>query len=158
MIYHILKDWVYKKNSSIYNYLFPGFRLHLDTLDILGIPDTLDTLGILEMLDIVDTLFLLIQQDWTLFGSYHTRLKPCQCLPRRFSKISAICVQIMYLLQFLMQCCFSPWPVCNSEQLRCNSSFVTELRSCCQKDYTPSEKELFWREIRRGLEKRKLFH
>ena len=83
--------------------LFPGFRLDLDTLDILGIPDTLETLDILEILnigDIVDTVFLLIQQDWTLFGSYHTRLKPCQCLPRRFSKISAICVQIMYLLIF----------------------------------------------------------
>ena len=113
MIYHILKDWVYKKNSSIYNYLlqdifplFPGLRLHLDTLDILGILDTLETLDILEILDIVDivdivdTVFLLIQQDWTLFGSYHTRLKPCQCLPRRFSKISAICVQIMYSLIF----------------------------------------------------------
>ena len=98
------------KKRKIYNYLlqdilplFPGFRLHLDTLDILGIPDTLDTLDILEILDIgdiVDTVFLLIQQDWTLFGSYHTRLKPCQCLPRRFSKISVICVQIMYLLIF----------------------------------------------------------
>ena len=103
MIYHILKDWVYKKNSSIYNYLFPGFRLHLDTLDILGLLDTLeklDILVILDIVDIVDTVFLLIQQDWTLFGSYHTRQKPCQCLPRKFSKISAICVQIMYLLIF----------------------------------------------------------
>ena len=80
-----LKDWVYKKSSLIYNYLlqdifplFPGFRLHLDTLDILEI---------LDIVDIVDTVFPLIQQDWRLAGSYHTRLKPCQCLPRRFSKL-----------------------------------------------------------------------
>ena len=140
--------------------LFPGFRLDLDTLDILGILDTLETLGILEMLDIVDivdTVFLLIQQDWRLFGSYHTRLKPCQCLPRRFSKISAICVQIMYLLQFLMQYCFSPWPVCNFEQLRCNSSFVTELRSCSQEDYTPSEKEMFGGDLVEFWRKEKFF-
>ena len=99
-----------KKKSSTYNYLlqdifplFPGLQHHLDTLDILEVLDilgTLDILEILEILDIVDTVFLLIQQDWTLFGSYHTRQKPCQCLPRKFSKISAICVQIMYLLIF----------------------------------------------------------
>ena len=72
----------------------------LEVLDILCTLDILETLEILVILDIVDTVFLLIQQDWMLFESYDTRLKPCQCLPRRFSKISAICVQIMYLLIF----------------------------------------------------------
>ena len=62
----------------------------LDIIEVLYILETLDLLEILDIVDIVgivDTVFLLIQQYWRLVGSYHTRLKPCQCLPRRFSKL-----------------------------------------------------------------------
>ena len=94
-------------DKKIYNYLlqdilplFPGFRLHLDTLDILGILDTLETLDILEILDIVDIVFLLIQQDWRLVESYHIRLKPCQCLPRRFSKFVSYVFRLCFSYNF----------------------------------------------------------